>query len=201
MIVRGNQNEISSCRAIHEKGKTEKFGLTSDVGADIGRLGRHRRAAVSVTYYPSSNALHCRAPCVIASKAESSCDLQVSFRIHWTITRIGHSDRGYQRRSCQINKHKTEKHQCLFTYLTGWICGVNHWSVRHIILRKPASPEREICWKSWDRIWPASDLTWKYILICLQSFIIQYFSSESILYKLNFGSALLSLDFHIRFHS
>ena len=44
-------------------------------------------------------------------------------------------------------------------------CGVNHWSVRHIILRQPASPEREICWKSWDRIWPASEFYINWIFL------------------------------------
>ena len=40
--------------------------------------------------------------------------------------------------------------------------------MRHIISRQPASPEREICWKSWDRIWPASefDIKWIFLFKC-----------------------------------
>ena len=97
----------------------------------------------------SSNALHCLAP-----RLPASSPLKYKLKAH-VISRSlsGFIEQGQDTPTEVMTIDNLSKKFLAI----GEYCGVNHLSVRHIILRKRASPEREICWKPWVCIWTASE--------------------------------------------
>ena len=137
------KSEMSSCRAIDEKSRLGRW-------VDIGCWGQQGRPlSASPITRASSNALHCLAP-----RLPASSPLKYKLKAHVISRSLSGFIEGGQDTPTEVMTIDNLSKKFL---AIGEYCGVNHLSVRHIILRKRASPEREICWKPWVCIWTASE--------------------------------------------